>query len=111
LPAPGDLEALLAALEKRGLAGEDWTTMVRLLCRACSEGNPDAPPEDHDATCGRRPGDAAAWTSDHTLGIAAASEDAVREALEEWVAAGTGRILRALTRSLDASRTFELPAE
>ena len=39
-PAEEDVEELLRDLEETGLAGEDWTASVRMLCQACSEGSP-----------------------------------------------------------------------
>jgi hypothetical protein len=38
----GDSTALVDAFEAAKFAAEDWTASVRALCRACSEGNPDA---------------------------------------------------------------------
>lgn len=39
---PDDVEALIDAFVQRDLGAEDWTSSVRMLCRACSEGSPDA---------------------------------------------------------------------
>jgi tetratricopeptide (TPR) repeat protein len=41
-PRPDDLEGLLEAFLDRDLGAEDWSTSVQMLCRACSEGFPDA---------------------------------------------------------------------
>lgn len=97
-----DLDALLARLEHRGLPAEDWTATVRLLCRACSEADPGLPPERHDASCGRRPG-GAAWAAAHQVAVAAERDDALREALAEWTAAGSGRAHAEPELALDAA--------
>jgi hypothetical protein len=47
--SPDDSAALVAAFEDAHFAAEDWTTNVRPLCKACSEGRPD-PSHDHQTT-------------------------------------------------------------
>lgn len=42
---PGDMELLGKMADDRGLAAEDWSTSVRILCKACSQGRPH---EQHD---------------------------------------------------------------
>jgi hypothetical protein len=102
VPARKDLDALLAELERRGVPAEDWTTTVRILCRACDEGNPDLPAERHDERCGRRPG-GDAWDTGHILAAAAERDDALREALAEWAEGGTGRAHGEPELALDAA--------
>lgn len=81
-PTPEDGRALEAALSARGLAAEDWTSQVRLLCKACDEGRPHAAGEAHAD---------APWTTSHQVGVAAVDPGPIRAALEEWAAGGPGR--------------------
>ncbi len=62
---PGSAAALVSAFARRGLSAEDWTTQVRLLCKACSEGRTHARGEEPPA---------AGWSRAHApveLGLAA----------------------------------------
>ena len=79
-PAATDAAALLTLLTDSGLAATDWTTSVRRLCRACSEGAPDGP---HDHPAGE-------WVTERSIGIAGQPERAVT-LLERWAADGAGR--------------------
>jgi tetratricopeptide (TPR) repeat protein len=79
-PAAEDAQALVALFEARGYAAEDWTTSVRRLCRACSEGRPHA---HHDA-------DLEAWEPERDCGIAA-PPDVARDVVHGWQAAASGR--------------------
>ena len=63
-----DVEELLAALDAEGLAAEDWTSNVRRLCPACSEGSPGA----HDHPAG------SASADDRTIGLSGDPDDAER---------------------------------
>ena len=56
---------------------EDWSASIRMLCKACSEGDPDA--GDHDHPPELATGEA------RRFGLAA------EDLLERWVAAGPGR--------------------
>ena len=47
---PADLDLLAQMADNKGAAAEDWTTSVRTLCRACSEGTPH---EQHDQALDR----------------------------------------------------------
>ena len=85
-----DAEQLVMALEEAGLAGEDWTTNMRMLCRACSEGSPGT----HD-----HPGGAAV-DGERVVGISAHPDDAAA-VLAAWVAAGPGREAGELTVELE----------
>jgi hypothetical protein len=87
--ASEDAEQLVADLEAAGLAGEDWTTNLRVLCRACSEGSPGG----HD-----HPGGVAA-DGERTIGISARPEDAAA-VLATWAAARPGREAGELTVEL-----------
>lgn len=57
---PEDSEALTAMFESSGLAAEDWTTSLRRLCRACSQGAP----HEHEARGG-------GWSAQREFGLAA----------------------------------------
>jgi hypothetical protein len=78
--AVGDL---LDRLDHAGLAGEDWTDNIQVLCRACSEGTPGSGDHHHDQ-------DAAAWKTDRQVGLAGAPDD-VQPVLDRWAAGGPGR--------------------
>ncbi len=45
-PSTADIESLLQAFAAEGLAAEDWTSSIRVLCRECSEGRP----HEHDSS-------------------------------------------------------------
>lgn len=74
-PHPDEAEALLEAFVERDFGAEDWTTSVRMLCAACSEGSPDAS-HTHDGV--NEP------TARRRLGIAAPFELA-DELIDTWV--------------------------
>lgn len=81
-PADEDVDALLTELDDAGLAGEEWTTNVRTLCRACSEGSP-ATEHGHGTSGG-------GGADDRTIGISGDPADAER-VLARWRVGGTGR--------------------
>lgn len=86
---PGDVTALETLVEQTGGAGEDWTANVRMLCRACSEGNPDSAAHDHSTE--------PAWSPSRTIGIASERDEAgVQELLSRWVAGHDRGVLRRL---------------
>jgi hypothetical protein len=72
--------AQVAALERlctvRGLAFEDWTASVQVLCKACSEGRPH---DQHDHAP-----EPTAWQRERRLAIAACDGRDVEAVLEEW---------------------------
>jgi hypothetical protein len=74
---PGDsrhvLELAEIAAELEGSA-EDWTTSVRMICRACSEGRPH---KQHDA-------EAVPPEGAHTIGIAARDRKHATQILHAW---------------------------
>lgn len=84
-----DVEDLLEALDAVGLTGEDWTTSVRNLCRACSEGAPGA----HDHPFG------GGGVADRTVGISGLPEEA-EQVLDTWRRRGDGRGAGELTVEL-----------
>ncbi len=72
---PEDVESLSDLAGERGLAAEDWSSNIRMICKACSEGRPGAKhTHDVDQTDYRR------------IGFAALSETQVMEILREWLA-------------------------
>ena len=72
-----DVEALVEQAYERGLAAEDWSANIRMLCKACSEGRPDGGEHTHDAD----------QTSYRRIGFAALSEIQANEVLQSWLAA------------------------
>jgi len=84
--APEEAEALREMADERGMAVEDWTGSVRILCEACSHGTPHS-------DCGEA--SAPDWTPERRVGISAVSHDAVRTLLHAWAEAGTRRSVSA----------------
>lgn len=82
-----DADALTALAEDRGLAAEDWTANLHLLCRACSEGRPG---DEHQHET--------AWVPSRRFGVAG-DADQVRALLGDWAEAD-GRVVGPVTRSL-----------
>jgi hypothetical protein len=73
---PEETESLAELAAERGLAAEDWSSNLRMICKACSEGRLDAKhTHDIDQTDYRR------------IGFAALSEIQAREILRRWMAA------------------------
>ncbi len=69
-----DLDPLLGEIEERGdLAVEDWSTL-RMICKACSEDRSENEAHIHDED----------QSGERRLGIAARSEDQVRELIKGW---------------------------
>lgn len=79
--SPADIEALDEAMAVAGGHVEDWTSNVRMLCKACSEGTPH---EHHDQEGGKDD----SWATRRVLGAAAADAAALRAALKRWEAPG-----------------------
>ena len=73
--SPGDFESLSDLADERGLAAEDWSSNIRVLCKACSEGG-IASKHTHEPE----------QTIHRRIGFAAASEIQVREILKRWLA-------------------------
>jgi hypothetical protein len=89
-PGDADVHELTDAFYDAGLAGEDWTTGVRVLCAACSEGSPG--PHDHPS--------AATDGDGRTIGISAEPAQADR-VLAGWAAARPGRSATPVTVELE----------
>jgi hypothetical protein len=79
-PSAREVDQLVDDLDAAGLAGEDWTSTVRSLCAACSEGTPG----EHTHPGGA--GGADGWT----VGISALPDDA-DQVLTDWLGKGPGR--------------------
>lgn len=96
-PTPEDAQALERGVDEAGLAGEDWTGSVRLLCKKCSEGSP----HDH----GKEDGGAATppWKTSRRFGVAALDEAAARAVVEAWSRAAPGRAAGPLELGLSAT--------
>lgn len=77
--AVGQVEALVELASARELAAEDWSTSIRILCKACSEGRPHDE-HDHGAEVIEGP---------HRVAIAARSLEEARDLLVEWQAQGS----------------------
>jgi len=74
---PEDIERLTELASERGLAAEDWSANIRMLCKACSEGRPHGVGHTHDVD----------QTSYRRIGFAALSETQAMEILRGWMAA------------------------
>jgi tetratricopeptide repeat protein len=72
---PEDVESLSDLASERGLAAEDWSSNLRMICRACSEGV-IAGKHTHDVD----------QTDYRRIGFAAVSEIQTREILRKWLA-------------------------
>jgi tetratricopeptide (TPR) repeat protein len=70
----GDVEALTERANELGLAAEDWSANLRMLCRACSEGRPYGADHTHDQN----------ETENRRIAIAAKSEKQARQMLDDW---------------------------
>jgi hypothetical protein len=80
-PSKADADELESAFLAAGLAAEDWTTGIQFLCKACSEGTPEA--GDHVHT-------PAAWQPARDFGIGA-SPEAADQLLRAWALSGSDR--------------------
>jgi tetratricopeptide (TPR) repeat protein len=68
------VEKLSQLADERGGSAEDWTTSVRLICKACSEGRPH---QYHDTDGSQAPGV-------HMIAIAARNRDHAAQILSAW---------------------------
>lgn len=85
--APDEIETLQEMADECGVAVEDWTGSVRILCEACSHGTPHS-------DCGQV--SAPDWTPERTVGISAVSHAAARALLQAWTAAAPRRSVSAV---------------
>ena len=70
---PDGAAALARMVDESGSVSEDWTANMRNLCKACSEGNPDASAHGH--------GFEHVWSSTRRFGVATERDEADLEAL------------------------------
>lgn len=70
-----DIEKLNELAGERGLAAEDWSANIRMICKACSEGRPH---NEHTRE--------AVQTNYRRIGFAALSETQAMEILRSWMA-------------------------
>lgn len=87
---PGPFDELDVIARERGLAAENWTTSVRLLCKACSEGRPHdqhdrLAPAEREADDGSR--------QPQRIAIAARTRGEVHDLLADWDAEGRDAIV------------------
>jgi hypothetical protein len=68
------IDSLMQIATELGGCAEDWSTSLRLLCRACSEGRPH---KEHDT-------EAAPPKGAHTIGIAALDRKHAIKILRKW---------------------------
>jgi hypothetical protein len=73
---PEDVESLADLASERGLAAEDWSSNLRMVCRACAEGS----------IVGKHTHDDIDQTDYRRIGFAAVSEIQTREILRKWLA-------------------------
>lgn len=85
-----DLAALTQALTEAKVDHEVWTSNMRTLCKACSEGLPHAHGKDDP-----KPG----WPATHLVGVSTNSPDIAREVLTRWSTGGEGFLSRLVKRA------------
>jgi tetratricopeptide (TPR) repeat protein len=78
-PAEADITVLEEISDRVGIAFEDWSQSVQVLCKACSEGRPH---DHHDGN-----GADKAWTAERRVALAARSSSDVQAVLDEWATA------------------------
>ncbi len=81
-PDQDAIRDLMDLFQEVGAAAEDWTQSMQILCRACSEGRPDAS-HTHRA-------EDAGWQAERSLGLAGDPEQ-VKDRLDDWVGRGAQR--------------------
>lgn len=69
-----EVDALIKLLDEHRLASEDWSTSIRLLCKACSEGRPFDEAHQHKPL----------QIDNRRLGVAALSGDQLHVILQQW---------------------------
>lgn len=72
-----DVQALLERLDARGIAAEDWSRSVRILCKHCSEGTAHEDHEHQEAPFDEQ-------QPARLIAVAGPDEAAIREALTSW---------------------------
>lgn len=80
-PTAETLRSLEEMAQAVNLGFEDWTTSLRNLCRACSEGTP------HEHT-----NESTAWTSHRQIGLSAIEREQIDNLLEAWISRYGGQV-------------------
>ncbi len=94
-PDQTSLDDLEKSIEKLAeVEMEDWTSNIRLLCAACSEGRP----HEHD----HHQADESGWRPNRMVGLAAAEPGAAHSILKDWEEASRGRRIQSFKCVLDA---------
>jgi hypothetical protein len=88
VPDSSAMKAMVAACETAGIEIEDWTSSLKFLCKACSEGRAH---EQHDHSL-----KSDEWNVQRRIGIASKDETTVHRILEQWSARGTGRSIESV---------------
>lgn len=89
---PEEVDRLIEMAEDRGMAAENWSTSLRTLCAACSEGRPH---EHHDH-------EPDAQAGSQRLGIAARSVKDAEALLADWCSETSGITLISIEKVLAA---------
>jgi hypothetical protein len=90
LPPGRDLDEQLAEVAARlGGSAENWSTSIRIICKACSEGRP------HDFHDPEAPADGI-----HLVGIAAEGRGHAREILSAWKSGAKGIRMKSFEEAL-----------
>jgi hypothetical protein len=88
-----DMVLLGGMADERGLAAEDWSTSVRILCKACSEGRPHA---EHDQTIEPVQGL-------HQVAVAAPNRAAAEALLGQWRERSESALILSIEMVTDAT--------
>jgi hypothetical protein len=93
VPDKAALDALESACDAAGIEMEDWTSSMRYICRACSEGRPHEK-HDHELKSDE-------WKIARRVGLASTDVAKVEELLENWRKQGAGRLVETLDYDLN----------
>lgn len=76
-PTEADIIALESICDRVGVAFEDWSKSIQVLCKDCSEGRPHDHHVDEGAT--------SLWSPERRIALAAESATDVQAVLDEWL--------------------------
>lgn len=79
VPTEADMAALESICNRAGVAIEDWSRSIQVICKACSEGRP----HDHHVD----EGTTESWVPERRIALASKSATDVEAALVEWSSA------------------------
>ncbi len=94
LGKPAAVNRLAEEAARQGGSAEDWTTSIRILCKACSEGRPH---ESHDAEARPAPGV-------HLIAVAARDRGHAKQILSAWESTTKGVEVQSLEEGISAGR-------